>query len=293
MGDLLRLHFKKPGLKTSIQDFGRTGFQHLGIPIGGALDKEAMIAANRVLNNPDSNPVLECTLIGPEIEFTGAGNICLTGAEMNAELNNELVARYKTLKVKTGDVLKLKGVDEGCRSYLGIQGKWNVANWLGSYSALSSYLSENGFMASIQRGDELEVENIKVNEDFRAPTYKKPYYSSCYIVRVVTGPEFSRFSIEQIEDFFNKIFSVSQDANRMGYRLNETIQGYQALQEEISSGIIPGTIQITNSGQPIVLLADAQTTGGYPRIANIISEDLDIFGQMKPGDDVKFMLASL
>lgn len=293
MPNTLNLHFRKTGLKTSIQDFGRMGYQHLGIPMGGALDKEAMLAANRILNNADETPVLECTLIGPEIEFTGKGKICLTGAEMNAQLNGKKLERYKPLVIQEGDVLTMSGVNEGCRSYIGIQGIWKVGTWLGSSSALSNYLSENGFISTICDGDELKVESPAKETEYVPPIYKKPYYSSCYIVRVVTGPEFSRFSIEQIEDFFHKVFTVSQDANRMGYRLNENLLDYEAMKEEISSGIIPGTIQITNSGQPVVLLADAQTTGGYPRIANIVSEDLDIFGQMKPGDEVKFMLASL
>lgn len=293
MSKSLQLFFKNAGLATSVQDFGRPGFQHLGIPVGGALDKEAMVCANKILANPDHSPVLECTLIGPEIEFTGEGKICLTGAEMNAVLNQVPVRRYQAISVSSGDVLQLKGVHEGCRAYLGVQGKWKVASWLGSCSSLSSYLSENGFMGAIQTGSTLEVENPSKPVDYSHPSFKKPYYASCYIIRVVTGPEFPRFSLLQIEDFFHKIFTVSKDANRMGYRLNESLVSYEVSREEISSGIIAGTIQITNSGQPIVLLADAQTTGGYPRIANIVSEDLDVFGQIKPGDEIKFMLASL
>ena len=139
----------------------------------------------------------------------------------------------------------------------------------------------------------LEIESLDSDIETEEVKLKKPYYSSCYIVRVVTGPDFERFNINQIENFFHQIFTVSQDANRMGYRLKESLLNYNAEKVEISSGIIPGTIQITNSGQPIVLLADAQTTGGYPRIANVVSEDLDMFGQIKAGDEVKFMLATL
>ncbi len=290
---MLKLHFRKTGLKTTIQDFGRNGHQHIGIPVGGALDKLSMSAANRILDNEVNTPVLECTLIGPEIEFEGEGMICLTGAEMNGSIEDEPIERYKAVRVKSGDILKFKGAQEGCRTYIGIKGQWKVKSWLGSYSSLSSYLSEKGFMGPVQVNDKLEIEDLSSNENLPEIKIKKPYYASCYIVRVVTGPEFSQFSIEQIESFFHQIFTISQDANRMGYRLNERITGYDSSAEEISSGIIPGTVQITNSGQPIVLLADAQTTGGYPRMVNVISEDLNLFGQMKPGDEVKFMLATL
>ena len=293
MHKTLSLHFSKSGLNTTVQDFGRNGFQHLGIPLGGALDKQAMLAANRILNNPKNTPVLECTLIGPEIEFTGTGSFCLTGAEMNGTLNGEPIERYQAVPVNDGDVLRMHAAKDGCRGYIGINGLWQLKNWLDSASSLTQYLSLNGFMGAIKENDTIEIIDSSPVTSLENVVIKKPYYSSCYILRVVTGPEFPRFSIEQIEAFFHQIFTVSQDANRMGYRLKESLSDYVAVKEEISSGIIPGTIQITNSGQPIVLLADAQTTGGYPRIANVISEDLDLFGQIKPGDEIKFTLASL
>ena len=292
MPNKIEVHFIKPGLRTTIQDYGRKGCQHLGIPVSGALDKEAMAYANQLVGNSKNTPVLECTMVGPEIKFHGESIISLTGAEMNATLNGNRIERYSIIKIKAGDILSLKAASEGCRAYIGIQGIWKVTSWMGSHSALSNFMS-NGFLGAIRAKDTLEIESLDSDIETEEVKLKKPYYSSCYIVRVVTGPDFERFNINQIENFFHQIFTVSQDANRMGYRLNESLLNYNAEKVEISSGIIPGTIQITNSGQPIVLLADAQTTGGYPRIANVVSEDLDMFGQIKAGDEVKFMLATL
>ncbi|HEY9117076.1 MAG TPA: hypothetical protein VIN11_04570, partial [Roseivirga sp.] len=165
--------------------------------------------------------------------------------------------------------------------------------WLNSYSAVANLMNIQGVPKILKSGSEFEVGITSFIPKRVYPLHLRPIYSSCYIIRVVTGPEFEQFKIEDIQSFFESIFNVSSDSNRMGYRLDGKIENYTPSAEEISSGIVPGTVQITSSGQPIILTADAQTTGGYPRIVNVVSEDLSIVAQMKAGDEVKFMLVSL
>ncbi len=283
----------KPGLFTSIQDLGRIGHQDAGIPFGGAMDKEAHKIANELVDNPHHTPTLEITQIGPDLVFEGTGQIAITGAEMIAELNGKLVQMYQTLDIKSGDHLIFHHTDLGCRTYMAVRGEWLSQKWLGSFSAVANLMNIEGVPKILKAGTEIQVKTTNFIEQRTYPLHLRPVYSSCYIIRVVTGPEFEQFKIENIQSFFQTIFIVSPDSNRMGYRLEGKIEDYEPAGEEISSGIVEGTVQITNSGQPIILTADAQTTGGYPRIVNVVSDDLSIVSQMKSGDEVKFMLVSL
>ena len=292
MSELI-LSFEKPGLYTSIQDAGRKGVQDQGIPIGGALDKDAMYIANRLVGNPEDNAVLEVTMVGPEILFEGSGQIAITGAEMEPTINGERVSMYKTLDITSGDRLNLDHAINGCRSYIAIGGEWLTPKWLGSQSAPANLMRNDDFPSTIKAGSSIMIQASPKVQSQTYPKNQRPLYTSCYIIRVVTGPEFESFNISHIQNFFDSIFVVDTSSNRMGYRLTGMIRGYVAQTEVISSGIVPGTVQITNAGSPVVLMADAQTTGGYPRIANVILEDLDIMAQMKPGDELRFMLISL
>lgn len=289
----LSLLFEEGGMYTSVQDDGRMGSQDIGLPFGGAMDRESMQIANALVGNQLNNPVLELTLTGPTIKFEGSGHISVTGADMTPALNGESMAMYETVTVENGDMLTFGPSTAGCRSYLAIAGEWDAPRWQGSYSSFANTSNQDGSNGHFLKGDQLHINTLEEVEHKVYPKERRPIYSSCYILRVVSGPDFEQFGIESIEHFFNNIFSIDAQSNRMGYRLNGTLKNYVTEKEEISSGIIPGTVQITKSGQPIIMTADAQTTGGYPRIVNVISEDLDILGQMKPGDELKFMLVSL
>lgn len=293
MSDLLKVTCLKTGLYTSIQDEGRFGVQDQGIPFSGALDKSSMQIANQLVGNPLNSPVLEMTMFGPTLQFEGKGQIAITGANMKATLNGESVDNYITTDIGSGDLLEFHNTDYGCRTYLSIGGQWQVPKWLNSYSALPSLMEEPGLPAKLT--DHYSF-TVAINEAQKADIYPikhRPIFSECYIIRVVTGPEFDQFDIDVIQDFFDQIFVIHGDSNRMGYRLKGSLKKHVPSREEISSGIVKGTVQISNAGKPIILMADAQTTGGYPRIANIVSEDLEIVAQMKPGDELKFMLVSL
>lgn len=293
MPEFLKVKCLKTGLYTSIQDEGRFGVQDQGIPISGALDKSSMRIANQLVGNLPNSPVLEMTLFGPTLKFEGQGQIAITGANMKATLNGKPVENYMTLNIKTGDLLEFHNTDFGCRTYMSIGGQWQVQNWSNSFSALPSLMEEQGLPARLVDDYSFTVAINQMQELISYPERNRPLFSECYVIRVVTGPEFDQFEIEVIQDFFDRIFVIHGDSNRMGYRLKDNLQGYVPSGEEISSGIVIGTVQISNAGKPFILMADAQTTGGYPRIANVISDDLEIVAQLKPGDELKFMLVSL
>lgn len=289
----LKAHIESPGLFTTIQDEGRFDQMAIGIPIGGAMDKEAMSRANVLVDNPQDAPVLEFTLKGPTIRFEGKGMIALTGALFLVYLNNEPIEYYQNMEVNDGDLLEIKDVQAGCRGYMSIKGNWQEEPWLGSYSSPSIYLAKFGLETHLKSGRTIEVKTETLALKRGIPPSKRPIFSDCTIIRTVTSPDFEMFGSDLIEEFYHSVFTVSSDSNRMGYRLNETLQSFDNQFEMLSSGVVPGTIQITNAGNPLILTADAQTTGGYPRIANIISEDLSMAGQLKPGSKVKFKLVGL
>jgi len=293
MPEFLKVKCLKTGLYTSIQDEGRFGVQDQGIPISGALDKSSMRIANQLVGNLPNSPVLEMTLFGPKLKFEGQGQIAITGANMKATLNGKRVENYMTLNIKSGDLLEFHNTDFGCRTYMSIGGQWQVQNWSNSFSALPSLMEEPGLPARLVDDYSFTVAINQMQELISYPERNRPLFSECYVIRVVTGPEFDQFEIEVIQDFFDRIFVIHGDSNRMGYRLKDNLQDYVPSGEEISSGIVIGTVQISNAGKPIILMADAQTTGGYPRIANVVSDDLEIVAQLKPGDELKFMLVSL
>lgn len=289
----IKLHFEKAGLYTSIQDIGRFGVQHMGIPIGGAMDQEAMRDANYLVGNTPEAAVIEMTLQGAEFTVEGNGQIALTGGYFKGTLNDHSLSFYQTLDVEDGDQIKIEGAIYGSRTYLAVGGQIQEEKWLESHGSSTNYLESFGLESHFRNGRVVAFQSGDPIEKRRIERAKHPIHSECAIVRTVTGPDFERFPIEVIHEFYDTIFTVSGECDRMGYRLNESLSTFKKEKEEISSGIIPGTIQITNNGSPIILMRDAQTTGGYPRIANVVAEDIDLLAQMHQGHELKFMLVSL
>ncbi len=285
-----KLTFVRPGLHTTVQDRGRFGFQHLGVPINGVMDKQSASLANQLVGNDKNTPLFEITLIGPKITFKGEGQIALTGADLSPTINGEKAEMYQTLNMTDGDILEFGKPMEGCRTYLAVGGKWKVREWLGSASASASDPKTLTPQGLIKSKAVFSFEDSKQIKTIITAPKDRPKIESPLKVKVLPGPEFKSFSKETISYFFSYWFTISQDANRMGYRLEKVLPGFNPKKEVISSGIVPGTIQITNSGQPIVLMADCQTSGGYFRMANILSDDLDKVAQLKPGDLLGFEL---
>ena len=286
-------HFLKAGLQTLIQDKGRIGYQAYGVPISGVMDKKSAALANELVGNDLNTPVLEMALLGPTIQIAGNCQIAITGANLSPKVNGKPIPLYETINLKDGDLLKFGGAKDGCRGYLAIRGNWQIKKWLNSYSALP-YSGDQATPQSYIRKDSILKVQVRPRIPKKiAPIERRPSFPNSLTVRVLPGPEFDSFSNYTIGYFFSKSYKLTQESNRMGYRLDTMLTDFKPTKEVISAGIMPGTIQITSAGQPVILMRDAQTVGGYYRIANVITEDLDKLAQLKPGDKVTFSLIRL
>lgn len=290
MSKYATLHFIKSGMHTLIQDAGRSGHQREGIPAGGYLDRTSALAANWCAWNPPQTPVLEITLRGPVIRFEGDCQIAITGAEMQVSLNDTDISRYETIDVADGSELVFGSLQSGCRAYLAVHGKWQVPIWLGSASPL--VLSQASILPSgiISKGSRITIQIPDQPAGRRRSAEIPAPWPEHLVLHVLPGPEFKMLPAQAMAFFFNTTFTVTTESNRMGYRLSPLLPDHFHDQELISSAMIPGTIQLSREGQPVILLADAQTTGGYPRIAHIVQADLDAIAQLRPGGTVEFQI---
>jgi biotin-dependent carboxylase-like uncharacterized protein len=285
------LKIVSPGLLTTIQDRGRFNYQRWGIPVAGAMDEYALRVANILVGNHEDEACLEITLLGPEINFLEPGLISLTGADLGASLNGSPVEPWQSFPVKKGDVLRFAGVSTGCRGYLGIVGGFKIPRVMASKS---TYLRGNfgGLKGrSLREGDELDVEH-RVSIDKLTPLKLPPdywyEYVNPYVVRVILGPQDDSFTGEGIETFLQSNYTVSHESDRMGCRLDGPVIKHKKDADIISDGVAMGSIQVPGKGTPIVMMAERQTTGGYAKIATVITPDLWKLAQAKPGDAIKF-----
>ncbi len=279
-----------PGMMTTVQDEGRFGYQRYGMPVSGAMDLFSYRAANLLAGNESGAACLEATLTGPEILFHARGIVAITGADMGPRLNGKPVSAWKTLEINCNDQLSFSGLASGCRTYIAFRGGLDVPVMMGSRS---TYLRAGigGLDGRILKaGDRLPLgKQTGVILFKKLPVEFIPRYTSPQKVRVIPGPEVIRFAFEGIRNFLVSDYTITPQSDRMGYRLSGPPLSLQSGTNDIvSAGISAGTIQVTNDGQPILLMADRQTTGGYTRIANVISADLPLVAQMKPGDVIRF-----
>lgn len=285
MDRILTLSFLKPGLQTTVQDLGRLGWQEYGVPVSGAMDKKSFNLANYLVSNPPGNPCLEITLLGPEIHFDADGLIAITGAHLSPKINGRTIKLNHPNKIYAGDILSFGKYTSGCRSYLSVHGEWMRERWLGSCSEVPYTNDVPGLPPPITKNTKIEIKYTGLPEREVTAYIHREQRSS---IRIIPGPEYNQFSSQAQQAFFSGSYTISNQSNRMGYRLTEKLKNGIPQEELISSGTVPGTIQVTQSGQIIVLMADAQTTGGYPRFGVVVSEDLDILAQKKPGDKIEF-----
>jgi biotin-dependent carboxylase-like uncharacterized protein len=285
---LNNIKFLTPGLLTTIQDKGRASMQQLGIPACGAMDPLAMDVANLLVGNFNNEAVLECTFSGPKIEFNSNSLIAIAGAEVNAKLNGYNVDNYMTIEVKKGDVLDLTIFNSGMRAYIAFSGGIAVPNVLGSKATyLPMQFGEND--KKIKINETLPIGEIKYKRFFKINKDNSLRFSKEKIqrIRIVKGPQYDYFSKDEIDKLVDSPYKISDKSDRMGLRLigKEITTDSEDM---ISDGIPFGSIQITRGGQPIIMAADRQPTGGYPKIAKIILSDIHHLGQLAPSDKIKF-----
>lgn len=274
------IKFISKGLYTTIQDDGRFGYRNIGVPSSGYMDRESAQIANLIIDNPINNPLIEATLIGPTIKFEKSTFICITGSDFNPMLNESRISLYTPVEVNKGDILKINNSSIGSRCYISIQGTIISDTILGSKSFYHQITNSN----IIEDGDIfLFKKNIRTLE--QKYTHKK--FELNKTINVFRGPEFKCLSKESINTLFNEEFSIGIN-NRMAYNLLEKIQ--DGVNSIISSGVIPGTVQLTPSGNIIILHRDSQTTGGYPRILQLNEKSLNDLAQLRTGDKIRFKL---
>ncbi len=285
----------KSGMLTSVQDSGRIGFQSSGMPVGGAMDNLSLRLANIVLGNTADAACLEVTLAGPEILFEKQTHFCICGAEMQAKLNDTPIENGKAIWAKKNDILKMSFASKGCRAYIAFSGGINVKPIMGSRSTFLAG-KIGGFKGrQLKTGDVLTLGQItgkpmqkNLHDDLLNSIFSnKP-------IKILPGPEIKSFASDAIKKLLSGTFTLSPDSNRMGYRLTgEKISTKTNKKGIVSSPVPMGCIQIPPDGQPLLLMADRQTTGGYPRIAVAATIDLPRLAQIKPGDQLCFEEISL
>nr|WP_299385443.1 biotin-dependent carboxyltransferase family protein [Allomuricauda sp.] len=273
----------KSGFFMTVQDTGRMGYRHMGVPISGAMDMESAKKANQLLENPPEAAVLEITMTGPTLEFGAPTYICISGAYLSPTLNNEPVENYKVIQVSEGDILSYGRLEKGFRTYLAIKGGFKTNKVLESRSqyfpVTPGKCLKDG--ALVEYGEtrlfEPAISELKVEEKF-AHT----------VLEVHKGPEYSILTDPQLAALFGKSFTISEKNNRMAYQLSELVEGHQ--HSMLTSGTMPGTVQFTPAGRLIILMKDGQTTGGYPRVLQLTEESIGILAQKKFGDNISFKL---
>ncbi len=307
------------GLLTTVQDLGRPGFGPMGVSASGAADAVALRVGNRLVGNAEGAAGLEMTLLGGTFVFPEGGVVALTGSDFGATLDDVRIVTWTSIEVRPGQTLRLGPTRSGARCTLCVQGGVVVKDFLGSASThlLSGLGGHVG--RAMRKGDVLEIGPASVE---RMPgiggRMEGTGKSACSTggmgdpirarrltarglerlaprkaLRVTEGPQSSWFTEEARRSFYAGVYRVAEECNRMGIRLEGAPIGAGSVGEMISEGVSLGAIQVPESGLPIILFVEQQTTGGYPKIANVISADFHSLGQLRPRDEVRFERVSL
>jgi biotin-dependent carboxylase-like uncharacterized protein len=276
------------GPLTTIQDLGRPGYLRVGIPGSGPIDRGAFVLANRLVGNPDGAAGLECTLIGPRLELTDERLVAVTGADMVLTLDGAEAPRWQSFRAKAGDVLRLGTARAGVRAYVAISGGVDTPPALGSRS---TYLrGQLGGLEgrALRKGDTLRLGASGTGRPARVRPDRVPDHAADPEIRVVLGPQDDRFTAAGIAALLDGPYELLHQSDRMGARLRGPWIEQASGHDIVSDGIPLGGIQVVGDGQPIVLLVDRQSTGGYTKIATVCSVDIARVGQVKPGQRLRF-----
>jgi len=280
------------GLLTTVQDLGRRGYQRYGVPVAGAMDAFALQAANRLVGNEPGEAALEITVAGPTLQASDNCLVAVTGGDLGPRVNGRPLPMWLAVFVRRGSVLDFAGQRTGARAYLAVAGGIAVLPVLGSRA---TYLS-GGFGGhqgrALRAGDVLPIGHAPADLLALAgqglPPEARPAYAAAPTVRAIPGPQDDYFTTEALATFFSSEYVVSATADRMGYRLQGPRLAHRGPAEIISTGVVSGAVQVPADGQPIVLMADHQTSGGYPVIATVVSADIPLLAQCLPGSRLRF-----
>lgn len=282
----------KAGIFTTLQDRGRFGFTHLGVTNSGVMDEYSALAAQKLLDNAQDTNILEITFAPVELKADANTSFCVTGALCELFINEELKNSWQVHKIQKGDVVKVQTILEGQRVYLAVKNGFDIAKEFGSNS--TTIKESLGGISGIQIKN-ADILPYKENSEGIINRWHEnhiPKYEKELILRVILSYQDDSFSKEEKEKFFNSTYTITQDFNRMACKLSgEKI--LSSLDGIISEAITFGSIQIPKDGQPIILLKERQTIGGYPKIGTVLSIDCFKLAQMRIDTKVRFELIDI
>jgi antagonist of KipI len=290
----MSLKILKAGILDSVQDLGRTGFRQLGINPGGAMDHFAASSANFLVGNEADEAVIEMHFPAAELLFQQQALVAVTGAEGLITVNGEAIPSSHPVWINKNSVVQFRRFEKGTRIYLALREKLRIEPMLNSYS-INLKAGFGGYKGrALQKNDEIEFRDnrdhkISEEKDFVVLPWKIEMLSVPKKIAVTPGNEWDQLGEASKRSFLDQPFVISTSADRMGYRLNGSLQS-TVKEELVSSAVNFGTIQLLPGGEPIILMADHQTAGGYPRIAHVVSAHLHFLAQSKPGDSLRFEL---
>ncbi len=283
------IEVQEPGLLTTVQDLGREGFGPMGVSPSGAADPIALRIGNRIVGNAEGAAGLEMTLLGGTFVFPEGAVFALTGSDFGATLDGKPVELWTSLEARPGQILRLGPTRSGARCYLCVQGGIVVRPFLGSASThlLSGLGGHEG--RALRKGDMLRIGEVSGSYRKRKLAAKAlERLAPRKVLRVTLGPQSDWFPESARQIFYASTFRVAEESNRMGIRLEGAAISTTSSGEMISEGVSLGAVQIPAEGLPIILFVEQQTTGGYAKIANVISADLSSLGQLRPRDEIRF-----
>ena len=283
------------GLQTTIQDLGRKGWRHMGVPESGAADKFSLKLANFLLNKKLNSSVLESSLNGPILKFLKPMNFVVTGADMQPKINKTALKMNTPSKAQINDVLSLSHSSAGCRSYIAFSEDLISESFLESTSTYLPAKLGGAEGLPLQTGAVIKTKSCELNtqNSQKIDLNLINPFTNKWILRVMKGPEFYSLSSESRVNIFASSYTVSNDSSRMGNRLDGTRMELFDSKHMVTAPVNLGTIQCPKNGLPIILGCDSQTLGGYPRILQIAEVDFPIIGQLRPHDKVSFVRVSI
>ena len=276
-----------PGMLTSVQDLGRIGYQQFGVSVSGVMDPRSASIANILVDNDEGEAVLECTMMGPHLRFAAPNIIAITGGDLGATLDGQRIDTYRAIPVNAGQTLRFTMLRTGCRAFVAFAGGLDIPVVMGSRST-NMKAKIGGYQGrKLQKDDVIGFRAPKTDLKNLGLRHTSPEFMprAEYKLRIVLGPQDDAFTERGITTFLSSVYTLTPEFDRMGCRLDGELI--------ISDGIAFGAVQVPSAGKPIIMLADRQTTGGYAKIANVISADFRILAQLKAGDKVRFEKVSI
>jgi antagonist of KipI len=283
------IQVQEPGLFTTVQDLGREGFGPMGVSPSGAADAISIRLGNRLLGNAEGAAGLEMTLLGGTFVFPEGAAVALAGSDFGATLDGKPVELWTALEAKPGQVLRLGPTRSGARCYLCVRGGIEAQLFLGSASThvLSGLGGHEG--RALRKGDVLRIgTSNRTTPKRRLSMQALEKLSPRKVLRVTFGPQSDWFAEGPQRVLYTQAYRVAEESNRMGLRLEGAAISAPPGGEMISEGVALGAVQVPEEGRPIILFVEQQTTGGYPKIANVISADFHTLGQLRPRDEIRF-----